>query len=452
MKNSNKIDLTKEELFEILENIYNEVYVLDKNKNIIYVNPSCLSNYGMLPKNMIGKNHFEFTGNLWYPSVIDKVFQTKKPLCVEQFTYTGKKIISIANPVLDEKNEIEMVVCITEETFSKIDLKYNNEKKDEENFSSTNFLKDDDYSFVTNNNKVKKLFLDLKTAAKKDLSIFLHGESGTGKSMLAKYIHEISPRTCGPFLSINCSTLSQSLIESELFGYEPYAFSGANTKGKIGLIEAANHGTLFLDEITELPLSLQTKLLEVIEAKSFIPVGGKQQKKMDVRFVTATNKNIESCIKEKTFREDLFWRLNVMEFYLPPLRKRTEDIDELSQMFLNKFNKENDKHIVFSKEVINLFNFYNWPGNIRQLKNIVERGCIVTNDNFIKLEDLPTDLTSNIGNSYVKFEDHESFIEACKKYIINKAYQKNKSSRKIASSLEISQTKANNLIKKYIQI
>ena len=448
------INLSNEDIFEILENIYNEVYVVDKNMNIIYVNPSCCRNYGLLPTDMIGKNHEEFTGDLWYPSVLKDVFIKKKRLCVEQMTYLGKTIISTANPVLDKNNDIEMIVCLTEEKFSTVNIDYDpNSKVIEYNdIASKESIKVNKLNTVTQITTINKNMIALLetaiTSAKKDIPILIQGESGTGKSMLAKYIHEYSPRVDGPFISLNCATIPNNLLESELFGYEPHSFSGANPKGKIGLIETANNGTLFLDEIAELALSLQAKLLEVIENKSFIPVGGTKVKEINIRIITATNQNLQEMISKKTFREDLYWRLNVVDFELPPLRERSEDIIPLINLFLkNSFIKNK----IFSKEALNILTFYQWPGNIRQLKNIVDRAVILASDDTIRIDDLPFNIVTEVTNSDLTSYDYDSYMELCEKNIIIEAYKEYSSSRKLAEYLNISQSKANNLIKKYIK-
>lgn len=446
-------ELSKKDIFEILENIYNEVYVIDKNMKIIYVNPACSRNYGLLPKDMIGKNHNDFTGDLWYPSVIPAVFEQKRKLSIQQLTYLGKTIVSSANPVLDENGDIEMVICITEEKYNHLDVEYNPISSSIEYFSTDKKENINIKNVEKNNNKIITTNLNMKSlldsaisSAKKDISILILGESGTGKSMFARYIHDNSYRNNGPFISLNCAAIPETLLESELFGYEAHAFSGANPKGKIGLIETAHGGTLFLDEIAELALPLQAKLLDVIETKSFIPIGGKKVKNVDIRIITATNQNLNELVKQKKFREDLFWRLNVMEFELPPLRKRVDDIIPLINFFIKKSSTKKN----FSKEALDILTAYEWPGNIRQLKNVVERAGILAIGDNIEVDDLPFNLVNEVKNSDLTNINYNDYIEICTKNIIKKAYEKFPSSRKMANYLNISQTKANNLIKKYI--
>ncbi len=448
------INLKDNDIFDIFETIYNEIYVVDKNMNIIYTNPSCCRNYGLLPEDMIGKNHNDFTGDLWFPSVLDEVFKRKERLCVEQMTYLGKKIISTANPVLDENNEIEMVVCITEEKIPTFNIKYDHSSNSIEysDLSTKGHTSSNDSTTSINicsfNKNMAALLKTVITSAKKDIPILIQGESGTGKSLLAKYIHENSPRVEGPFISINCATIPNNLLESELFGYEPHAFSGANPKGKIGLIETANEGTLFLDEIGELAPTLQTKILEVIENKTFMPIGSNKVKEANIRIITATNQNLQKMVANKKFREDLYWRLNVVDFELPSLKERSEDITPLINIFLkNSFSERK----IFSKEALNILNLYHWPGNIRQLKNVVERTVILSPEDVITVDDLPFDIVKEVSNSDITSYDYNTYMDLCEKNIVKEAYQEHSSSRKLAEHLNISQTKANNLIKKYIK-
>ncbi len=448
-----KGSLTKEQLFERLENTYNEVYVVDKDMTIIYVNSACLRNYGLRPEDMIGKNHNIFTGGVWYPSVLPKVFKEKKRMSVEQVTYLGKKIFSTATPVFDQVNNIDLVVCVTEERFESLDIQYIHNKTIVNYVSEvvdTDEYTEDYKDIITHNNALKTLIRTASRCAKKDLSILIQGESGTGKSMLARYIHNSSLRSNGAFMTVNCAAIPEDLLESELFGYEPYAFTGASPKGKIGLIESANGGTLFLDEVGELTLPLQAKLLHVIDNKNFIPIGGKKLKHIDTRIITATNQNLQKMVEDKAFREDLYWRINVIDLVLPTLRERKDDILLLSDYFLNKANAKYGTSKFFSKEVLDIFNLYDWPGNIRQLKNVIERCVIMASSDSIELitlqENIIKDAYKNKNTNY----DYETYMEQCAKKIIVNAYKKYGSSRKLATALKISQSTANRLIKKNI--
>lgn len=219
-------------------------------------------------------------------------------------------------------------------------------------------------------------------------TVLIRGESGTGKELVARAIHFHSPRAEKPFIKMNCAAVPDTLLESELFGYEKGAFTGAYETKK-GRFELAHEGTIFLDEIGELSLATQSKLLRVIQEKRFERLGSNKTIEVDVRIIAATNSNLEKAIKEKSFREDLYYRLNVVPIFLPPLRERKEDIPLLVEHFLTRFNKEHNKSLRLSEQSMKFLINYNWPGNVRELENMIERAVIMTRDNVIDINDLP---------------------------------------------------------------
>ncbi len=239
-------------------------------------------------------------------------------------------------------------------------------------------------------NRTKKL---AKIASESDSTVLLLGESGTGKELFAQSIHNNSNRCKNPFIAINCGALPRNLIESELFGYEGGAFTGAKKEGRPGKFELANGGTLFLDEIGDLPLDIQVTLLRVLQNMEVVRIGGTKNIKIDVRVIAATNKNLEELIENKMFREDLYYRLNVLSINIPPLRKRGKDIKDLADSFLLKYNQKLMKQITgFDEQVYKIFLSYNWPGNVRELENVVERAVNIAEQNFITVDDLPVKL------------------------------------------------------------
>jgi len=243
---------------------------------------------------------------------------------------------------------------------------------------------------VAKSQSMKNILNVVESIKDSNCNVLLTGESGVGKSMIAKMIHFTSRRRDKPFLSINCATLTENLLASELFGYEKGAFTGA-VKTKEGLLEIADTGSLFLDEITEMSTNLQAKLLNVIEGGEFFRVGGTRPIKADVRFIAATNQNVQILISEGRFREDLYYRLNIMEIYIPPLRDRREDIEPLSLFFLQKHLSSYRKKGItgFTREAIDILNKYSFPGNVRELENIVERAIILEKNSEITSESLP---------------------------------------------------------------
>ncbi len=248
-------------------------------------------------------------------------------------------------------------------------------------------------------------------------TVLLRGESGTGKELFARAIHNASNRRSFPFVAINCASIPDNLLESELFGYDGGAFTGASKEGQMGKFELANGGTLFLDEIGDLPLHLQPKILRVLQEGSFMRVGGRELISVDFRLIAATNRNLEQMIKEEEFREDLYYRLNVIPIYIPSLRERIEDIDKLSQYLLIKYCNRLGKDLkVFSKEVEEAFRRYNWPGNVRELENVVEYLVNVVKEKEIVFENLPHIIRSYCDNSHIKIEKNNRLNDILDNY------------------------------------
>lgn len=246
---------------------------------------------------------------------------------------------------------------------------------------------------IIGRSKAMRRVLDMvDRAAPSKSTVLITGESGTGKELIAKAIHFTSPRKKGPFISVNCMALNPGVLESELFGHEKGSFTGAVAR-KRGRFELAHGGTLFLDEIGELSQDLQVKLLRVLQERSFERVGGAELISVDIRIVTATNKDLQAAVRSGEFREDLFYRLNVVQVPLPPLRERREDIPILAAHFLKKFSEENAGHVKgFTAEAIDYLTAYEWPGNVRQLENVVERCVVMAGDEMIRVDDLPPEI------------------------------------------------------------
>lgn len=247
-------------------------------------------------------------------------------------------------------------------------------------------------SGIAKSESMKKIFDIVESISDSDCDVLLTGESGVGKSLIARLVHSNSKRKDKPFLSINCATFTENLLSSELFGHEKGAYTGAIST-KQGLLEIADTGTIFLDEISEISTNLQAKLLHAIEDGEFFRVGGTKPVKVDVRFIAATNRNMKVFISEGKFREDLYYRLNVMDIYIPPLRERREDIEPLSKYFLQKLLPKSNKKITgFTKEAMDILMGYSFPGNVRELENIIERAIILEKNPRITLESLPQNL------------------------------------------------------------
>ncbi len=279
-------------------------------------------------------------------------------------------------------------------------------------------------------------------AARVDANVLFSGETGVGKTLLAKYIHNQSMRREGPFVAINCGAIPATLLEAELFGYEKGAFTGADKAGKVGLLETGIDGTVFLDEIGELPKDLQVKILTAIDEKKIIRVGGRRPIDLDIRLIAATNKDLYKMVMEGDFREDLYYRLNVFSITIPPLRSRLDDIYYLAKYFLDKYNFKYNTSKSIDSEVLSLLTQYNWPGNIRELQNAVERMVVISETNVITKKDLPQNFlhsTKNyVSNQIMDGVTLQSEMDILERALIQKALAENKSIRKAAASLGIS--------------
>ncbi len=262
--------------------------------------------------------------------------------------------------------------------------------------SSPIFDDDIESDFVGNTQKMREVFSLIFKLCKVDTTVLIRGENGTGKELVAHAIHSNSPRKSGAFIAINCGAIPESLMESELFGHEKGAFTGAIER-KIGKFQAANNGTLFLDEIGELKPDMQVKLLRVLQEKKFTPVGSTREVKSNARIIAATNRNLEKMMEDSQFREDLFYRLNVMPIFLPPLRERVEDIPALVNHFIKKFSKQHNSNIqTISLQALEIMKKYNWPGNIRELENSVERAFIIETSSQITEQSLPDQMKNKV--------------------------------------------------------
>ncbi len=285
-------------------------------------------------------------------------------------------------------------------------------------------------SILTRNHKMMNIIEDGKRIAQNECTVLITGESGTGKELFAHSIHNGSRRCRGPFVAINCAALPKDLVESELFGYEKGAFTGASKEGNPGKFELANGGTIFLDEIGELPLEIQSKLLRVLDNHTVARIGGKYERNLNVRIVAATNRDLIKEINARNFRSDLYFRLNVFNLRLIPLRERREDIEMFVDFFLNRLSKKNEiqvKHV--DREFIDIIKNYNWPGNVRELENVVQRAYYLSKNGIITASLIPEYIVESVKNDedYIILEDKSKrgikTAEQVEKELIVKALQ-----------------------------
>lgn len=454
-----------------LESIFNDshdgIYVTDGKGNTIRINPGSERNYGINSKDLINKSVFDLEKEgVFRPSVVGKVLKEKKRITAYQETKIGKIILATGNPIFNEENEIIRVICnsrdITELHQLKEQLSQYEEKmvRYESELIQLRQKETKIEGFIANSKEMRNILSLVNRVSTVDSNIFITGESGTGKGIIAKAVHSLSARSKGPFIKVNCGAIPENLLESELFGYEPGAFTGARKEGKLGYFELADQGTLFLDEIGELTLSLQVKLLQSIQDKSIERVGGTKTIPVDFRLVTATNRNVNEMVKKGQFREDLFYRLSVIPIEIPPLRGRKEDIPFLVQFFFEQMNNKNKTNKHLDPKAVDLLCRYEWPGNVRQLENVVERLVVLSQNEYISqkelidlldgffsdLEDHHTVKVTNNCDSKLNIQSLDEdgcnlpkILKDIEKQMIEEALIKFKTTRKTAKYLKMSQ-------------
>lgn len=435
----------------VLNSSYDGIFVTDKNGVVIMYNESYCRITGLDASDFMGKRIDEVVakGNI-SGSVIQKVFETRDTVTAMPIVKSGRKILSTAKPVFDEKGEMIRVVANVRDISELITLNDQLEKTKElteKYFSELVHMRSeqaDVKGFVTQSPVMKTILSIARRVAASSATVMVTGESGVGKEVLARIIHNDSEYKEGPFVKINCAAIPEALLESELFGYEKGAFTGASAHGKAGLFEVAKGGTVFLDEIGDLPISLQVKLLGVLQDFQFTRVGGVQSIHMNSRVIAATSRELEKMIAEGKFRKDLYYRLNVVSLKIPALSERREDIFPLAGHFLKKFNARYKVYNTLSPQVVNLFEKYGWPGNVREMENLVERLVVLAPNAQITADMLPEYLQNKVKteNCSVEGQSLDDIINEVERQLFEKLLDKGYSTYRIADEFGISQATA----------
>lgn len=457
-------DIREQELQAILEASNDNIVITDGDGKVLRVSPNCYSIYGMKTDELIGKTVDELEKmNVFSPSVTKRVLQDKKEVQVMQHTLTGRSVMATALPVFDERGEMIRVISFSHDLTELQQIKEDYEElraKMEYYQSEIQELRDKDQhtdSIVLKSKELSNVWQLIQRVAPSDATVVFLGESGVGKNVFARAIHEKSNRRKEAFIEVNCGAIPETLFESEMFGYEKGAFTGANKEGKPGLIELANKGTLFLDEVGELPLNLQAKLLKVIQEKKVTRIGGTQTKQIDFRIIASTNRDLQEMVKAGKFREDLFYRLNVVPITILPLRDRKDDLLQLCEFFLDIFNEKYKTEKVLHAVTINEMLDYSWPGNVRELENLMERLVITTENRMIYPSALPfhtKDFHSEEFESETEEvpEQADNLQEALRDVEIRwlkRAYRQYKTTYEMADYLGISQSSVVRKLQKY---
>jgi PAS domain S-box-containing protein len=415
---------------KILENIGEGILIIDDRFRITYFNQKAASLTGVSPEEAVGKHCYEIL---------------RLSNCVEGCP--AQKMIEVGESIVDYRSFLRrpgQAAIPVEIRFSILRNRHNNrfsggiitlrdlpsKYKDMEDGHQL-------YSFqgiYSKNKHMLEIFEILPDLGRSDASVLIQGESGTGKELFASAIHNLSYRKNNPFIIVNCAALPENLLESELFGYVKGAFTDAR-QNKPGRFQLAHKGSIFLDEVGDIPLSIQAKLLRVVEEKEFTPLGGTDVVKVDVRIISATNRDLEQMVAAGTFRRDLYYRLNVVKLEIPPLRDRPEDISILIEHFINQFNKKNYRNIEgVSTSYLEVLKKYDFPGNVRELENIIEHAFVMCRGNKIRRDHLPSYLLRQSGKKKSPIKSIEHIFNKMEKETILKVLEKHRGNRSAAAN------------------
>ncbi|NLJ72248.1 MAG: sigma 54-interacting transcriptional regulator [Syntrophomonadaceae bacterium] len=449
------------ELDAIIQSSFDGLYITDGNGKTLRINPAIKRMTDLGEKELLNKTMEELVKNgVLSRSASLIVLEERKPVTTTLTTVTGKTLLVSANPVFDENNKIIRVVTNVRDISELNRLKQKLEQleglKNHYEFQLNQLKAKMSDKLIYKNKEMEKIIYQAMKVAEVDSTVLITGESGVGKELIAEIIHRNSSRNSGPFIKINITAIPENLLESELFGYEAGAFTGASKEGKAGMFELANEGTLLIDEIGDLPLHLQVKLLRVIQQREIIRIGATNPIKIDVRIIAITNKDLEKQVNIGDFRKDLYYRINVVPIYVPALRDRVDDIPLLVAHFLDNFNQRYNLHKKISSSLIASLMNYQWPGNIRQLENLIERLVVTSSTELIDMAQLPTDFfkatQGYVSENLLKNDEIiplKEAVELVERLLLTKAFELVSTYEAAGEILDIDSSTVYRKVKKY---
>lgn len=467
-KEKESLQNLRNELNGVINSSFDGIVISDNDGVIIHQNPSYEQITGLSAKDCIGRslNELEEEGVIDASATL-KALEEKKAVTIIQKINTGATVLVSAVPIQNTNGEIKKVVNnvrdLTQLNTLEAEIQQL-EKQNKQIHEELELLKeqnDPKLSIIAHSEMMKDVLDRALRVSQIDSGVLIQGASGVGKEMIVELIHRHSFRKDHPLIKINCGAIPESLLESELFGYESGSFTGANQKGKAGLFEAAHHGTIFLDEIGEMPLPLQVKLLRVLQEHEITRIGGTNPIPVDIRIIAATHRELSEMIKNGEFREDLYYRLNVIPIRIPSLKERKDDIIPLIYHFLTRINHKYGINRKFSNDALHAFLNYDWPGNVRELQNIVERVALMSLNSEIDIYELQKelqfndDIQFNETSAQIEPLDHSNVeplknrLESFEAEIIQDAINHYPSIRKAATALKVDQSTLVRKMQKY---
>ena len=434
-----------EKLNAIFEDSQDGFFITDGEGRVLKVNKAYEEMSGIKGEEILGSNVKELEGKMISYSASLITIRSGKPMTIEQTFYrTGRKAYISSTPIFDDNGNIVMIVSNTRDFQMIEDLRRELSQKNEQVLEYEERMKTiaqqnvNQSQLLVNDPKMYDTIYKALKVSDKDTTVLIQGETGTGKEMLANFIHQNSLRKDKIMLCLNCGAISKDLIETELFGYVGGAFTGGLPKGKPGYFEIADGGTLFLDEIGELPFNVQMKLLRTLQEKEIIRVGAGKPKKVDVRVIAATNRDLMKMVEQNEFRADLYYRLNVVNIEIPPLRERKQDIIPLADLFLKRFNDKFKTNKSLSAYSYKMLEDYEWPGNVRELKNTIEKMVILSDEDIISAADIEKQESRfTVEHSEIETVTLKEILEQIELQYINDYYGAYKTLEKAAVKLGV---------------